>query len=433
MILLDLGYLGLTHASATCHPLIGPAVIATVPRTDVSATSYCYSTWFNELALMCPRMVEPRRVKVYMLITRLTDNIKGEVHRITCKFKRTGRMASQVYGSRVSQSRKLKNPGNNQKQGNARAMVTAPTDGKLPLCERCFTRHVSTCTIKCHKCGKVVELVNHIFEIDLMLIELGTFDVIIGMDWLVKNDAVIVCGKKCVHIPYENKTLVVEGDKGGFRLKVISCIKARKTAYLPMQVGVFGIDLVPGAYTYCTLFIDDILIYSKNDEEHEKHLMIILELLKEEKLYAKFIKCDFWLDLVQFQGHVIDHVVKWCIHVDLQSLGAIKSWAAPTTPMEIKNHLLAARSRQKSYADKRFNPLEFEVGDMVLLKVSPWNGVLRFEKRRKLSPRYIGPFKVLARIGPVAYTFEFPEELKGIHNTFHVLNLKKVFKREGGS
>ncbi|GJS64210.1 hypothetical protein Tco_0678774 [Tanacetum coccineum] len=62
---------------------------------------------------------------------------------------------------------------------------------------------------------------------------------------------------------------------------------------------------------------------------------------------------------------------------------------------------------------------------MVLLKVSPWNGVLRFEKRRKLSPRYIGPFKVLARIGPVAYTFEFPEELKGIHNTFHVLNLKK--------
>nr|GFA58031.1 hypothetical protein [Tanacetum cinerariifolium] len=209
---------------------------------------------------------------------------------------------------------------NNQKQGNARAMVTAPTDGNvssgsLPLCERCFTRHVGPCMIKCHKCGKVghkarnrcpkkvkldevgkvhgrayaikdsepqgpnvvtdtfllnnhyafvlfdsgpnrsfvdtrfssmlnidpvkikasyeveladgrvvstntilkgctLNLVNHIFEIDLMLIELGTFDVIIGMDWLVNHDAVIVCGEKVVRIPYKDKMLIVESDKG---------------------------------------------------------------------------------------------------------------------------------------------------------------------------------------------------------------------------
>ncbi|GKD08866.1 putative reverse transcriptase domain-containing protein [Tanacetum coccineum] len=93
--------------------------------------------------------------------------------------------------------------------------------------------------------------------------------------------------------------------------------------------------------------------------------------------------------------------------------------------VQIKNCLLAARSRQKSYADKRAKPLEFEVGDMVLLKVSPWKGAVRFGKRGKLSPRYIGPFKILARVGPVAYTLELPEELKGIHSTFHVLNLKK--------
>ncbi|GKB42061.1 putative reverse transcriptase domain-containing protein [Tanacetum coccineum] len=91
----------------------------------------------------------------------------------------------------------------------------------------------------------------------------------------------------------------------------------------------------------------------------------------------------------------------------------------------IKNRLLAARSHQKSYADKRLKPLEFEVGDMVLLKVSPWKGVVRFRKRRKLSPRYIWPFKIVARVGPVAYTLELPEELKGIHSTFHVSNLKK--------
>ncbi|GJX53224.1 putative reverse transcriptase domain-containing protein [Tanacetum coccineum] len=93
--------------------------------------------------------------------------------------------------------------------------------------------------------------------------------------------------------------------------------------------------------------------------------------------------------------------------------------------VQIKNRLLIARSCQKSYADKRAKPLEFEVGDMVLLKVSPWKGTVHFGKRRKLSPRYIGPFKVLARVGHVAYTLELPEELKGIHNTFYVLNLKK--------
>ncbi|GJW46709.1 putative reverse transcriptase domain-containing protein [Tanacetum coccineum] len=242
-------------------------------------------------------------------------------------------------------------------------MITAPTDGKvssgsLPLCERCFTRHVGPCTIKCHKCGKVghkaryckeknvatganaqliptcydcskqchtrnrcprkvkqeevrevhgrayaikdaelqgpnvvtgtfllnyrynfvlfdlgsdrsfvdtrfssmlninpvkirasyeleladgrvvsmnivlkgctLNLVNHIFKIGLMPIELGTFDVIIGTDWLVKHNAVIVCGEKVVRILYGNKMLIVESDKGVSRLKVISCIKACK-------------------------------------------------------------------------------------------------------------------------------------------------------------------------------------------------------------
>nr|GEV14421.1 hypothetical protein [Tanacetum cinerariifolium] len=76
--------------------------------------------------------------------------------------------------------------------------------------------------------GCTIKLVGHLFKIDLMPIELGTFDVIIGMDWLVEQDAVIVCGKKVVHVPYKNKTLVVEGDRGASRLKVISCIKARK-------------------------------------------------------------------------------------------------------------------------------------------------------------------------------------------------------------
>ncbi|GJW50934.1 putative reverse transcriptase domain-containing protein [Tanacetum coccineum] len=87
--------------------------------------------------------------------------------------------------------------------------------------------------------------------------------------------------------------------------------------------------------------------------------------------------------------------------------------------------------RQKHYADRRNKPLEFEVDDMVLLKVSPWKGAVRFRKRRKLSPHYIGPFKILARVGPVSYTLELPKELKRIHSTFHVSNLKKCLA-EGG-
>nr|GFC42930.1 putative reverse transcriptase domain-containing protein [Tanacetum cinerariifolium] len=98
--------------------------------------------------------------------------------------------------------------------------------------------------------------------------------------------------------------------------------------------------------------------------------------------------------------------------------------------VQIKNRLLAARSRQKSYADVRQKPLEFEVGDRVMLKVSPWKGVIRFGKQGKLSPRYIGPFKILSRIGPVAYKLDLPQELHGIHNTFHVSNLKKCLADE---
>ncbi|GJX69488.1 putative reverse transcriptase domain-containing protein [Tanacetum coccineum] len=82
------------------------------------------------------------------------------------------------------------------------------------------------------------------------------------------------------------------------------------------------------------------------------------------------------------------------------------------------------------YADKRRKPLEFQVGDKVMLKVSPWKGVIRFGKRGKLNPRYIGPFKILAKVGTVAYRLELPEKLSRVHSTFHVSNLKKCLSDE---
>ncbi|GJS22763.1 putative reverse transcriptase domain-containing protein [Tanacetum coccineum] len=78
-----------------------------------------------------------------------------------------------------------------------------------------------------------------------------------------------------------------------------------------------------------------------------------------------------------------------------------------------------------SYADLRRKPLEFQVGDRVMLKVSPWKGFVHFGKRGKLNPRYIGPFKVLAKVGTVAYRLELPQQLSRVHSKFHVSNLKK--------
>ncbi|GJT07638.1 putative reverse transcriptase domain-containing protein [Tanacetum coccineum] len=94
---------------------------------------------------------------------------------------------------------------------------------------------------------------------------------------------------------------------------------------------------------------------------------------------------------------------------------------------KIKNRLKAARDHQKKYSNKRRKPLEFSVGDYVLLKVSPWKGVVCFGKKGKLASRFVGPFKIIEKVGPVAYILDFPEELNGVHDTFHVSNLKKCF------
>ncbi|GJT14561.1 hypothetical protein Tco_0861603 [Tanacetum coccineum] len=91
----------------------------------------------------------------------------------------------------------------------------------------------------------------------------------------------------------------------------------------------------------------------------------------------------------------------------------------------VKEKPKAARDRQESYIDYRRKQLEFEVGDPVLLKVTHWKGVVHFGKKGKLALRYVGPFEILERIGLVAYRLRLPEELNNVHDTFHVLNLKK--------
>ncbi|GKA55766.1 putative reverse transcriptase domain-containing protein [Tanacetum coccineum] len=233
--------------------------------------------------------------------------------------------------------------------------------------------------------GCTLRLLGHPFNIDLMPVELGSFDVIIGMDWLANHHAVIVCDEKIVRIPYGDEVLIVKEDLPGlpptrqvefqidlvpgaapvarapYRLepselqeliddlyqlqgsRVYSKIDLRygyhqlrvweedipKTAFrtryghYEFQVMPFGLtnapvifmDLMnrvwkPYLYKFVIVFIDVILIYSKNKKEHEEHLKLILRLLKKEELYAKFSKCGFWLSKcgfwlsnVQFLGH----------------------------------------------------------------------------------------------------------------------------------
>nr|GEX58308.1 putative reverse transcriptase domain, ribonuclease H-like domain, aspartic peptidase domain protein [Tanacetum cinerariifolium] len=185
---------------------------------------------------------------------------------------------------------------------------------------------------------------------------------------------------------------------------------------------------------FVIVFIDDILIYSKTNEEREVHLKLVFESLRKEKLYSKLSKCEFWLEEVHFLGHVVNHNtlqkvletrldLSAAYHPQADGQSERRDWESSLTGLELvqettdKEKPKAARDRQKSYADYGRKPLEFEVGGRVLLKVTPWKGVVHFGKKGKLALGYVGPFEILERIGL--------EEFNSVHDTFHVSNLKK--------
>ncbi|GJW44071.1 reverse transcriptase domain-containing protein [Tanacetum coccineum] len=243
--------------------------------------------------------------------------------------------------------------------------------------------------------GCTLILLNQPFEINLMPIKLSSFDVVIGMDWLSKYHARIICDDKIVHIPIDSETLIIRDDRTQVmekksderRLEDIPVVRefpevfledlpgyhqlrvrdedipntAFRTRYrhYEFQVMPFGLTNVPAVFmdlmncvckpyldNFVIVFIDDIFIYSRNKEENEDQLRIILELLKKEKLYAKLSKCDFWISTVQFLRHVID---SQGIHVDPAKIEAVKNWASPTTPTEKNKKYIWGENQESAF------------------------------------------------------------------------------------
>nr|GEU73728.1 retrotransposable element Tf2 [Tanacetum cinerariifolium] len=231
--------------------------------------------------------------------------------------------------------------------------------------------------------GCTINLVNHLFKIDLKPIELGTFDVIIGMDCLVEQDAVIVCGKKVVHVPYKNKTLVVEGDRGASRLKFISCKKARKY----IERGVAPVTRAPyrlvpsemkelaeklqelsekgfihssssswgapvlfvkkkdGSFHMCIDYRELNKLTVKNRYPLPR-IDVLFDQLQGSSVYSKIdLRTGYHqlsireedIPITAFKTrHVIDSEG---VHMDPTKIEAIKNWATPTTPTEVRQFL----------------------------------------------------------------------------------------------
>ncbi|GJY42412.1 reverse transcriptase domain-containing protein [Tanacetum coccineum] len=312
-------------------------------------------------------------------------------------------------------------------------------------------------------------LLGHPFNIDLTLVELGRFDAIIGMDWLENHHAVIVCDKKIVRIPYGDEVLIVQvmkketEDKEEKRLEDVPTVRdfSKKDGSFRMCIDYHELNKLTVKNRYPLPRIDDILdqlqgscVYSKiylrsgyhqlrvrdedipktSKEEHAEYLKLILELLKKEELYASF---QSFLKIAKPMTKLTQKSVKFdWIEKEKAAFQLLKQELcsalilAFVTSVNFKQRMQDARDRQKSYADLKRKPMEFQVGDKVMLKVSPWKGVVRFGKWGKLNPRYVGPFKVLEKVGEVSYKLELLEELSGVHNTFHVSNLKKCYADE---
>ncbi|GJW56723.1 putative reverse transcriptase domain-containing protein [Tanacetum coccineum] len=266
----------------------------------------------------------------------------------------------------------------------------------------------------------------------------GSFDVTVGMDWFFQEEVVIICYEKVVRIPLEgDEILQVHGELGD-ALSRKERVKSRRVRgiILAAQSEAFkqenvlterlhGLDQQMERKGDESLYFMDriwvLLVGSVMDEAiHQDAAESVRDVIGFD--YHLRIRCAPYEALYERKCRL---PVLW-VEIRESSLNGLELVQETMDKVVlVKENPKAVRGHRKSYVDYRRKPLEFEVGDRVLLKVTPWKGVFCFGKKGQLALRYVGLFDILERIGLVAYRLRLPKEWNTVHDTFHVSNLKK--------
>ncbi|GJR10032.1 hypothetical protein Tco_0792684 [Tanacetum coccineum] len=252
------------------------------------------------------------------------------------------------------------------------------------------------------------------------------------MELVCKEEVFVVCHEKVVRIPLEGEEILrVHSEHTQRVVKTLMNTKVGESELSGISVIRDLIDVFPEDLSMTTattskfviIFIDDILDCSKSKEEHEVYLKLMLESLRKEKLYAKFSKLRNWMIILRIDSveqeeafQTLEDIMRAC-NIDFGGSYHLSIRCAPFEALygrKCRSLVLWAEIGESSL-----------IGPELVLETIDKKGVVHFGKKGKLAPRYVGPFEILERIGPIAYRLRLLEELIGVHDTFHVSNLKK--------
>ncbi|GJU04945.1 hypothetical protein Tco_1121375 [Tanacetum coccineum] len=281
------------------------------------------------------------------------------------------------------------------------------------------------------------------------------------MDWLSKRKFVIVCHEKVVRIPLEgDEILRVHGERtqGVVKTSMNTKSKEEHEVHLKLVLESLRKEKLYAKFSKSNVVGDPLSRKERVKSRRVRGMILAAQNNSKEwnsgdvqlrlrcMIYLVVLADDAESDITRACVINFGGSYHWRIRcAPFEALYRQKCWS-PVLWAEIRESSLtglelvqettdkvvlgkekpkAVRDHQKSYVDYRRKPLEFEVGDRVFLKVTPWKGVVHFGKKGKIAPRYVRPFKILERIGLVAYRLRLPKELNSVHDTFHVSNLKK--------
>nr|GEW05385.1 putative reverse transcriptase domain-containing protein [Tanacetum cinerariifolium] len=325
-----------------------------------------------------------------------------------------------------------------------RAHIVRPSNkkgyaGKLPFCNKCMFHHTGPCAAKCgkRKCQgihvdptkiksiKEWEYPKTEMEIRQFVGLAGYYPRSIEGFSKIAKSMTKLTQKKVKFDWGDNEEAAFQLIKQNLcRVPILALPEGSKDFTIYYDASIEGLDavLMKREKTLKDMLRDCVINFGNGWERH----LPLFEFSYNNSYHASIKVASF----EALYDRKCRSPVCWAEVGDAQLTGPKLTHETTEKIVQIKQKIQAARDRQKSYADVKCKPLEFQVGDRIMLKVSPWKGVMRFGKRGKLNLRYIGPFKVLAKIGTVAYRLKLPQQLSRVHSTFHVSNLKKCLSDE---